>query len=79
MLDTDGQKSISASFEHLREMRLPPNDCCLRLRAIEAGLYRHAMYNEFTHYEERKLHQAMDKLEAVYQRIEKRLERKSAE
>jgi hypothetical protein len=38
------------------------------------------MYNEFTHYEERKLHQAMDKLEAVYQRIRKKsLERKSAE
>lgn len=54
-------------------------DSLLRLRAIEAGLYRQSLRHEFTHYEERKLQQTIDKIEAIYQRIEKRLEKKNAE
>ena len=54
-------------------------DSCLRLRSLQAGLYLHAMRHSFTDCEERKLQQAIDELEAIYQGIEKRLEKKSAE
>jgi len=54
-------------------------DSCLRLRSLQAGLYRQAMRHSFTDYEERKLQKAMDQLEDIHERIEKRLEKNSAE
>ena len=51
-------------------------DGLYQLQAAEHGLYRMCLKNQLTHWEERRLKELAEKLEALYVRVENRLARK---
>lgn len=57
-------------------MRYTP-DGLLAVVAAEHGIYRLQLRHQLTRYEEQKLKQIGKELEALYQRIDKRLDRRS--
>lgn len=57
-------------------MRFTP-DGLLAVIAAEHGIYRIQLRHQLTRYEERKLTQLGNEMESLYQRIEKRIEKRS--